>query len=47
MLVTWRRSVKVNLFRMSRIIDLVLLETGKTYNIEFKEKEEYVRIYMD
>jgi phage-related minor tail protein len=41
------KTVKVILFRMSRILDLVLLETGKTYNIGFKEKEEYIRIYMD
>lgn len=41
------KQVKVILFRMSRILDLVLLESGKIYNIDFKEKEEYVRIYMD
>jgi hypothetical protein len=41
------KQVKVILFRMSRILDLVLLESGKIYNIDFKEKDEYVRIYMD
>ena len=41
------KQVKVILFKMSRILDLVLLETGKTYYIDFKEKEQFVRIFMD
>ena len=39
--------VKVILFRINRIIDIYLLETGRTYQVEFKIKDDFVRIYLD
>ena len=39
--------VKIILFHLNRILDIHLLETGKTYLVEYKKKEEFVRIHLD
>ena len=41
------KALKVILFRMNQIVDLVLLENGRTYEIEVKVRDSFVRIYMD
>ena len=41
------KPVKVILLRMNRILDLYLLENGKSYMVEFKQKDDSVRIYLD
>jgi len=39
--------VKVILFRMNRIMDLHLLEIGRTYLVEWKIKDGYSKVYLD
>ena len=41
------KALKVILFRMNQIVDLVLLETGRTYEIEIKVRDSFVHIYME
>jgi hypothetical protein len=41
------KPVKVILFHLNRILDLFLLENGKTYTVELKNKDDFVRIYLD
>ena len=41
------KQLKIILFRMNRILDLTLLESGKTYLVEWKDKEEFARVYLD
>ena len=41
------KVIKVILFRMNQIVDMVLLENGRTYEIEVKVRDAFVRIYMD
>ena len=41
------KPVKIILSRMNRILDLFMLENGKSYLVEFKEKDDSVRIYLD
>ena len=39
--------VHVILFKISRIVDLYLLETGKTYVVDWKLKDSHCRIHLD
>ena len=39
--------VHVILFKMSRIVDLYLLESGKTYDVDWKTKDGHCRIHLD
>ena len=41
------KPVKVILNRSNRILDLVLLENGRSYDVEFKMKEGFARVYLD
>ena len=41
------KPVKVILLHMNRILDVDLIENGKTYLVDCKEKEDSARIYMD
>ena len=41
------KQLRVILYRLNRILDLTLLESGKTYLVECKEKEDYARVYLD
>ena len=40
-------QIKVILFRMNRIMDLTLLELGRTYLVEWKKKDGYSKVYLD
>ena len=41
------KPVKVILLHTNRILDLDQISNGKTYLVDFKEKEDSARIYMD
>ena len=39
--------IQVILFHMNRIMDLHLLELGRTYLVEWKKKDGYSKVYLD
>ena len=41
------KSVKIILHRNNRILDLGLIENGSSYDVEFKMKEGFARVYLD